>query len=277
LPNVKCATTVNNGTGAQATLPTCIAEVTASPTPWSRRTSNSIQYWSSVMSGLQVKLQTAIANYQSPASATTATQPGTQIPKMLSGSVVWARGPLSLGAGYESHEGFRQGTSATAVANPKDTAFALSGKWSFGPGQVGLILENLAYANIAAPGATDNGVKQQNLMLNGSWRVGPGAVWASRSSTPGGKSCTAGAGGVLGCGSDGKATMISLGYDYIMSKRTKMYVGYAKIDNSAPSSTSSGTAYYYIAGPNANGGAGGAALTASTDVTTIAVGLQHTF
>jgi len=275
LPNAKCSATVNNGTGALATLPVCATEVTAGTTQWSRRTSNSVQWWSPTMAGLQVRLMTAVANYQSASSATVATQAGTQKPKTWSGSVQWASGPVTVAGGFESHEGFRQG-GAGGVANPKDTAVAVSAKWNFGVAQIGAIVEQLKYANTAASGAADTGMKLSNTMLNGSVRVGPGAIWASYSTTPGGKSCTAGT--VLApaaCGSLGEAKMLSLGYDYVMSKRTKMYFGYTKIDNGG-ASTGGGSSYYYVAGPAANTTTAGG-LTASTDVTTLSFGMQHTF
>jgi hypothetical protein len=57
-----------------------------------------------------------------------------------------------------------------------------------------------------------------------------------------------------------------------MSKRTKMYFAYNKIDNGIS------TNYYYIAGPAANNGNGtNGGLAAGTDVTTLAVGMQHSF
>ncbi len=82
--------------------------------------------------------------------------------------------------------------------------------------------------------------------------------------------------------------MMALGYDYVLSKRTKMYVAYNKIDNGA------GTNYYYIAGPAGNNGGtsvGGSLATGQaapfngtasgiaqgTDVTSFAFGIQHTF
>jgi len=56
-------------------------------------------------------------------------------------NVTWARGPLSLAAGYDLHQGLRPNTTAGAVtgnANPKDTAFQVGGKWNFGIGEVGV-------------------------------------------------------------------------------------------------------------------------------------------
>jgi predicted porin len=125
-------------------------------------------------------------------------------------------------------------------------------------------------------------------------------VWGSYSKTPGGKNCNipsafnanTGAGnttvGSAACGSAGQAKMLTVGYDYVLSKRTKMYVAYNKIDNGLS------TNYYYIAGPAGNvggtipGNAGVSATNAAlngtasgvdrgTDVTTIGLGIQHSF
>ncbi len=293
LPNALCQTTLSNSNGSIA-VPnatggvargSCTTEATGSATAWSRRNNNTVQYWSPVINGLQFRLATALANYQSPGTSTPVS--GQQKPKYLSGNVTWARGPLAVAAGYESHEGFRPNTtSTTGVANPKDTAFQLGAKWNFGPGEIGAGIESVKYANNAAPTATDNGEKLPAQMINGRWNLGPGAIWAGWSKTPGGKNCTVGATGLVAvCGSDGTAKMTTLGYDYVMSKRTKMYVAYAKIDNGGNSTN--GTSYYYIAGPAGNnGGSTGSnnlqngtasGILKGTDVTSLAFGIQHTF
>jgi predicted porin len=284
LPNARCAGALSGTSGSVVTAANgvCVSEVTGGGTQWSRRVNNSVQYWSPEMAGLRFRLATAMANYQSPGNAQFAS--GLQKPKFLSGNVTWARGPLALAAGWESHQGFRPGTAANQVVNPKDTAIQLGAKWNFGPGEIGVGLETLKYANNAASTATDNGVKLSAQVINGRWNLGPGAIWAGLSKTPGGKSCTAGAAGIVAaCGSAGEAKMTAIGYDYVMSKRSKMYFAYAKIDNGGNSTA--GSAYYYIAGPagnnpnnatvNGQGTAGG--IIASTDVTTYAFGIQHTF
>jgi len=163
------------------------------------------------------------------------------------------------------------------VANPKDTAFQIGAKWNFGPGEAGVGYEKLSYAQ-NNNAAAQNGIDEANLVVNGKWNVGPGALWASLAKTPGGKSCTTGTAaiGSVACGKAGEAKMTVLGYDYVLSKRSKMYFAYAKIDNGFSGSV--GTNYYYIAGPagnNANGTASG--VQAGTDVTSIAFGIQHTF
>ncbi len=285
LPNALCQTTLSNTSGAitltAPALSSCATEATGNSTSWSRRNNNSIQYWSPVFSGVQFRLGTALANYQSADSSPTGS--GVQKPKYYSGNVTYARGPLALAAGYESHEGFRPGTAAGADPNPKDNAFQIGGKWDFGLGQVGVGYEQLKYNDNGTAGAAtgnNGGMKVPSAVVNGRVNAGPGAFWASYSKSQGGKSCTT-PNMVIGnaaCGVQAKMTVV--GYDYVMSKRTKMFVAYAKIDNGWNGTV--GSNYYYVAGPAAQGGgtagrgtAGG--LIAGTDVTTIALGMQHTF
>ena len=290
LNNALCTTTVSNATGAVGpaapATATCATETTASPTAWSRRINNSVQYWSPVMSGFQVKVMTALANYQSPGTAQFAS--GLPKAKEYSANATWVRGPLSVGFGYDYHEGLRPSTVAGGNANPKDSAVQIGAKWNFGPGELGVGYESITYGNnlqsgIAATSITDNGMKVPAYVVNGRWNVGPGAVWGSYSGTDA-KSCqtVSSAANTIGtavCGT--KAKMYVIGYDYVLSKRTKMYVAYSKIDNGVTSLANGaqvGSTYYYIAGPatnNGNGTAGG--MGAGVDVTTMGFGIQHVF
>ena len=289
LANAQCTNIVSNASGTVTTgnNAVCVTEATSNGTAWSRRVNNSIQYWSPVFSGVQFKLMTALANYQSPASAY---PNGVPKPKEYSGNVTWARGPLALALGFDSHEGLPHFAAAAGIpaagapTNPKDTAVQIGGKWDFGIAQIGAGWEKLKYENTAAPSAVSTQMDVTNYVINGRVSAGPGQVWASWSQTPGGKSCIQPAAfnpntgannlviGSAACGDAGKAKMMTLGYDYVMSKRTKMYVAYNKIDNGIS------TTYYYIAGPAANTGFGtSGGLSAGTDVTTLAVGMQHSF
>src|SRR5713101_9878074 len=130
LTNPLCTNIVSNavGTVTTATNGVCVTEATSNGTAWSRRVNNSIQYWSPVFSGVQFKLMTALANYQSPASSF---PNGVPKPKEYSGNVTWARGPLALAFGYDSHEGLRPNTAVGGVVNPKDSAIQLGAKWDF--------------------------------------------------------------------------------------------------------------------------------------------------
>ncbi len=282
LNNALCSNIVSNGSGAITTLVNgvCVTESTANNTAFSRRINNSVQYWSPVFSGLQFKLMTALANYQSPGNVQFGS--GLPKPKEWSANVTWARGPLSVAAGYDLHQGLRPntGTIVSGSVNPKDTAFQVGGKWNFGIGEVGAGYEKLAYGENAGTGQASTKMDVPAFVVDGRVNAGPGAVWASYSKSSGGKSCSNQtlAIGSAACGVEAK--MLTLGYDYIMSKRTKMYFAYNKIDNGLKyvGTANVGTAYYYIAGPAANqnnGTSGG--LVAGSDVTTIAFGIQHSF
>ncbi|HYS56912.1 MAG TPA: porin [Burkholderiales bacterium] len=283
LNNALCQTTLSNTSGSigltAPALNSCVTEATANGTAFSRRINNSVQYWSPVTAGVQFRLMTAMANYQSPDTSPGSFASGTPKPQEYSASVNWARGPLSVGAAYDTHKGLRPGTVAGQDPNPKDNAFSVGGKWNFGPGEAGAAYEQLKYNdNGAAGGATGNngGMKVPAFVVNGRVNAGPGAVWASYSKTQGGKSCST-PNMVIGsaaCGVQAKQTTV--GYDYVLSKRTKAYVVYNKIDNGFNGTV--GTNYYYIAGPagnNANGTASG--VVAGTDVTTLGLGIQHVF
>ena len=303
LNNALCQTTVSNTSGSIAVaapvVNSCVTEATANNTAFSRRINNSVQWWSPVWSGFQVKLMTALATYQSPGvSANNGNVPG-GLPKAqeYGGSAAWARGPITIGIGIDQRKGLRPGagtiqgvaSNSTSPANPTDSGVQVGGKWNFGPGEVGIVYEQLHYGNNAASTAPSSEMKVASYAVNGRWNVGPGAVWASYSATPGGKDCngannfnpSTGANNLVignaacsaGNATDaGKAKMYVLGYDYVLSKRTKLYAAYSKIDNGLS------TNYYYIAGPagnNSNGTASG--VQAGTDVTSFGLGLQHVF
>jgi len=289
LNNVLCAGGVGTtGSVTTAAQGVCTSELTASSTAFSRRVNNSVQYWTPIISGFQAKLMTALYNYQSPGSTAGATGQSLPKAKEYSASVAWSQGPLSLGVGYDSHQGLRPNTGANGIVDPKDTAVQIGAKWNFGPGEVGVGYEQITWGNTATGSATDSGMKVPAYVVNGRWNIGPGAVWGSYAGAEG-KSCATSSLviGTAACGA--KAKMYSLGYDYVLSKRTKMYVAYNKIDNGTATASNGaviGSSYYYIAGPAANtqpsaafpGGQGtNGSLAQGTDVTTIGVGIQHVF
>jgi len=283
LTNAACTNTVSNASGSVTTAPNgvCVTEATSNGTAWSRRINNSVQYWSPIMAGFQVKVMTALANYQAPSSST-AILSGTPKAQEYSANVTWVRGPISVGLGYDSHKGLRPSLVAGGDPNPKDSAVQLGAKWNFGPGEVGVGVEKLSYANNSATAAS-NEMDVQSWVVNGRWNIGPGAIFASYSASDT-KSCTNAAAAAVTIGSatcGTKPKMYTLGYDYVMSKRTKLYVAYSKIDNGTTTlanGTAVGSTYYYIAGPAANSNAGtNGALAAGSDVTSFGVGIQHVF
>jgi predicted porin len=282
LTNANCTNTVSNASGSVTTGANgvCVTEATSNGTAFSRRINNSVQYWSPIMGGFQVKLMTALANYQAPGNAAFAS--GLPKAQEYSANVTWVRGPFSVGLGYDSHKGLRPATSATGDANPKDTGIQLGAKFNFGPGEIGAGVEKLSYGN-ASNNATSGEMDVQSYVVNGRFNIGPGAIWASYSASDA-KNCVNAAAAALTIGSatcGTKPKMYTLGYDYVMSKRTKLYVAYSKIDNGVTTTsggTPIGSSYYYIAGPAANGNAGtNGTLSPGTDVTSFGVGVQHVF
>jgi len=277
----QCNNIVSNATGTPVTTTNgiCVTEAPSNGTGFSRRVNNSVQYWSPIIGGFQAKLMTALANYQQPGS----NQLPSGLPKAkeYSLSVAFVQGPFSVGAGYDAHEGLRPGTGVGANPNPKDTAWQIGGKFNMGMGEVGVAYESISYGSNNGSLATPAGAMDlPSWAVNGRLNLGPGALWASYSKTDA-KSCSA-TNTVIGSAACGvQAKMYALGYDYVLSKRTKMYVAYNKIDNgvitNANGSFAAGSSYYYIAGPaaNQNGSSGG--LAPGTDVTSYGIGVQHTF
>ena len=281
LANVACSNVVSNASGSVTTGANgvCVTEATSNGTAFSRRINNSIQYWSPIMAGFQVKLMTALANYAPPSSAAESVN-GQPKPQEYSASVTWVRGPLSVGLGYDQHSGLRPNTAVGGNVAPKDTGVQLGAKFNFGPGEIGAAYEQLKYGDNGSAAAGQGGMTVPTFVVNGRFNVGPGAIWASYANSSGGKSCSNAAGnntiGAAACGVSAKE--YSLGYDYVLSKRTKLYIAYNKIDNGFDSGKGIGSSYYYIAGPATNTGNGTAgALSPGVDVTTYGLGVQHVF
>ncbi|MSQ70850.1 MAG: porin [Betaproteobacteria bacterium] len=285
-PNAQCAALVSPATGGATGIgstnalgATCPNQVEGNGTSFHRRMSNIIQYWSPVWSGFQAKIATQINEGKTPGSLNAAGTNNNTQPSLWSYSLTWANGPWNAGAAYEQHKGYN-GNTASVDPNTKDSAWMLGGGWNFGPGTIAGGWERLTYGdNSALGGVTANGFTRTNWVLNGTFKIGAaGMIWAGYSKTPGGRSCgdgaTGGVGYVVGaaavCGSNSAASNTTLGYDHSMSKRTTLYAVYGRINNS------NGTSYYYIAAPNGPNGVS-SVLTPGTDVSTLGVGIRHTF
>lgn len=276
-PSAQCAngiTAAGTATAAvagptNASATPCGNQVEASATPFHRRLSNTVQYWSPTWAGFQGRVATQINESKTP--STTGANPD---PSLWSYGLTWRGGPWNAGLAYETHKGF-SGTTASSDPNVKDTALMIGGGWNFGMGSVGIGFEQLKYGDNTAPAAAPNDYKRKNWVINAEFKVGAnGLIFAGYSKTPGGTSCGAGATTAVGgavCGSNAAASFSSLGYQHTLSKRSSLYAVYSRINNGA------GTGYHYIAGPNvpATGAAGG--LSAGTDVTAIGAGMRHTF
>jgi predicted porin len=279
-PNAQCSATISPATGLQtggaplgasagttnATGASCPNQVEGSATSFHRRLSNTIQYWSPTWAGFQLKVGTQVNEGKTP--GTTINNPNTSL---WSYGLTWAGGPWNAGLGYEQHKGYN-GTTASADPNVKDTGIMLGGGWNFGIGQVAIGWERLKYGNNAAAGAAETNLQRNNWTINGTFKVGAnGSIFAGYSKTPGGRSCGAGSDvNPALCGSSSGASFTSLGYEHALSKRSALYAIYGRINNNA------GASFYYIAAPNGPNGFS-SAIAAGTDVTTLGVGMKHTF
>lgn len=295
MPSPHCGSPISPATGAVfaagATVSggtACVDGVEAAATAFHRRLAKSVQYWSPVWSGFQVKVATQMNNYKASTgslSAANSTAGTNADPSLWSYSLAWSGGPFSAYGAYETHKAFN-GTTVSSDINVKDTGTQIGGRWDYGMGAVTLQWERLKYGNNAGVGALTTDFTLINWALGATFKVGGnGNLWGSYSKTPGRSGCGSAnvvAGAFEGlCGSGTAANFLAIGYDHNMSKRTALYAAYGKINNGQATTAAGatvGSAYYYIAGPastTSTGSGGGAA--AGQDVTTYAVGIKHTF
>lgn len=180
--------------------------------PFDNRQTNSIQYWSPKMAGgLKVNL---LYSTRSDASAAAANNgaPGTAGEDSAWGaSILWDAKNLYAGASYEQQDD----VSATAGQSDDNTAYAFNFSYAFaGKYRVGAVWENIEYER----GGTASDRDAYGIF--GVLPLGPGAVhaWYIKADDWSGRP-------------DSGADFWALGYYYDLSKRTKLYVQYAAIDN----------------------------------------------
>jgi predicted porin len=291
-PNPNCIIPgVSQATGAidatSATQPNgCGGDLTSSATSFNRTISNSIKYITPVIAGFRFSTLLEVPDYNEPA---TTSSPGgiagalgstRYEPRSGAMALTWTGGPFSAGAGWERHQGYRASNTSGTNRSAEDIGWTLGGKWNFGVGQLGVGFEQLKYENSGTALAANN-FKIRNYVVNGQFRVLPnGVVSAAYSWTPGARDCGAGTpatgivptGGNVACGSAGKAKVMTVSYDHLLSKRTTIYATAGRIDNG------SGSNYYYFAGPLTNSNNGTTSgLARGQDATMVATGVKHSF
>lgn len=279
--------------GPTTANPLCGSEAVGNSTAFWRRVSDAIVYRSPVIAGVRfATMLVATELKQNPNDASRRGQ-AQQQPGFAAYSLIWSGGPFTVGGAYEQHTSFRAiDTTATAVGTPgvtpntKDKGLQLGGRYNYGRGLLGVGWEKLTYANSNTAAAANN-FDIVNWTVEGTFNVTPADVAAiGYSYTPGATNCgsgfssttgtltgsNTGLAGFAACGGAGKAKEWSLTWDHNFTKRTALYAQYSKIDNS------SGSTYYYIVGPTTNNGTGvSGALAAGTDVSTLALGMKHSF
>lgn len=160
--------------------------------------------------------------------------------KTYEGVVNYDQGSLHVAAGYTKSED-RDG-------NDTNKGFAAAVSYGFGPFYVGVHYDN---ADLAGLG------KRDSVTVTGSYTVGPSEFHISY-----------GHAGEWDNVDNSDANQLTLGYNYNLSKRTKVYAFYFAVDNEA------GTA-----GAITYGGTGTAALSINPGDTfsSIGLGIRHNF
>lgn len=168
------------------------------------RQSNSIAYTSPNFSGLSFQIS------QSLAEKTNFT--GTNIPRSASSDVTvdYDNGPLHLGAGYNK--------------NGQNKTYVVRALYEFGALTLGGYYERDNYegAFVGAPVLANLGTRN-NIRLAAMYTVGAGEFHAN----------VGAAGNFSKIAQENKARQYTLGYNYNLSKRTKLYGYVTRIDDSA--------------------------------------------
>ena len=192
------------------------------------RAQNVIQYWTPNWGGFSAKIaQTANEGKTSSLN-----------PSQFSGTVAYAKGPLSLTYGYEEHKD----VSAT---NRKETGNEFAANFTFGAIKVGGVYEEIK---------KDGTTKQKNYLANLMWTAGKHQLSYQFSNSKDG--------GATGADTQPECDVNAVGYFYNWSKRSQFVATYVKVDNN-----SAGVCKF---GSNDVGGAG-------ADREGFGVGIRHVF
>jgi len=127
----------------------------------------------------------------------------------------YANGPLSLTADYEVVNFMGGQTTGAASLYDKDTVYTLGGSWDFGVVKLGALYDNQTLEARNGSDAADI----DSWFVSASVPLGKFLVKATYGETEDDQA------------SSSKSSKFGIGLDYNLSKRTKLYTGYAIIDN----------------------------------------------
>jgi predicted porin len=170
----------------------------------------------------------------------------------------YANGPLTAGLSYWNAKGEDQ---QATVARTGQRANTIAVGYNLGVAKIGLTYDVSAVRAAAANVAAFTDTKRTAYSIPVVVPMGAGAVLFTYTSA--GNSKTAGTTNV-----DTSATMVSVGYDHSLSKRTSLGVSYAKVDNKANAAYNP-FVYSALTGSGAVG--------AGQDTAQLYLGLRHTF
>jgi predicted porin len=219
----------------------------AGPSGFSERYTQSINYDTPNMGGFTASLQITSLNATFNQPETSATEG-----RVMGLGVQFATGPLAIVAALDKRD---ENRAEFATLTSEDQAWLVGVRYRIGPVTLGF-----TYTDLEA----DNGVGTVNSRtawnIAGEWQLGAGAIrvgYANADDTDVNGTSVANTG----------AVQYQIGYWHNMSKRTKVYAAYAKVDND-----SAGT--YNLTGLSAGGAAN---VTPGDSADVVAFGIFHTF
>jgi predicted porin len=171
-------------------------------------------------------------------------------PRVWSIAATFTAGPFGLGAGYEKHAQF--GTLGSPAGDQDDEGYGVSAAFTFGPVKVGGTWLRREFETAAGTQVRD--LRQDTFTLGADWRIaGPHSIqgqWAHGNKVKG--SSLAGIGGNGGLAAprvcsialvggvcngiesergDTGGDAFSISYAYAFSKRTRVKIGYVRVEN----------------------------------------------
>lgn len=226
----------------------------AGPAKFNLRQNSSVQYWSPVMSGFQVKgaystaNSTVDVNGAAGAAANAANNLGT--PNLMSFSAAYDQDGIYVALATEQHKNFT--APAVVAGSPKESANRLVAAYSLDAMQVGFTFESMTVTSAAGVDT-----KKNTFALSGKYAMGANNFGLSYTQA---NDLSVGGATVVDTG----AKQISLRYGYAFTKRTEAYAMYTELANKAAG------AYNFVdVAPFAS--------NAGAKLTGFGVGVRHTF
>jgi hypothetical protein len=202
---------------------------------WKRREAGLSYYESPRFNGFQLlgAFGSGNAGADSNPSDVPPTATANAVPRIWSLAATWQNGPWAAGLGYEQHENFG---AVPSTVNLDDKGWGLSLAYTFGGNvKVGGTFLDTEYETGAA-----TSLDRQTWTIGVDWRIqGPHSLHAQYAyaddcegtGTIGGNGGCTGTVNAGGLGTGGDA--ISIAYSYRFSKRTRVKLGYVRVDNDA--------------------------------------------
>jgi predicted porin len=226
----------NPGLGVPATT-TQFTRIGAKPdAAFDKRAGNSVQYWSPRFAGFSFRLGWSV-----PEGKTTATATAPEIaPQILSGTLMYDVGGLSVRYAYEQHDDYfglsqlvnTAGTSApgtNANGSSKDRAHKVVAIYKLGSARLVGSVEELDYRNDDSLAGAIRQYKRRAYYALADYTIGNNVLWLSYGQAQDG-SC--GRVGGAACVTSGMgARYYTAGYIYRFSKRTEVFAAYYRMDN----------------------------------------------